>query len=847
MRKVLALGVALVLALLGWAASPAQAAVPDAPVITGVAPASGLVQITFNTVAGASSYTYSIDGGTPVAAGNPLGFNVTSLTNGQTYCFRMFATNSDGTSTASSPRCAIPNNPATAATAIPVITNVTASANALTVSYTRANDGFAVDSYNIWLNGAHYMWIYDFTSPMTIPGLSTDSAYSVQIKASGPAGAPDSTFSAPYSARTEPGAAPAPAISQPEPPGITLTKVGDGTVSFTIIPPANDGGQTPTQYRYTINGVTTQVNPNDLSRTVTGLTNGTTYTITTNAENSAGWGAPGVATARPVGPAGPPQEVRAVGAVRAGTISWQPPVNDGGYPVNGYSVLHSDGTTACTASADQRSCLVTNLRSVTNYSFRVVAITALGVGAASPSTSMTTPAAAPLAPTDLEVTPFARRSVKLTWKRPVDDGGQRLRYHVRYERTEGNAVAYTCYSTETSCVIEGILQNQAYTYVVRQSSPDFGAATELAKTFTLTGDMPQKARQVRAVQRGESFVVSWEPPANAGTAVISNYQVRMFIDDVRDQIGHLSDEIVCKVKSTARSCTTRALAPRLHYRFDVFALDSEGDRNLPAATSLQPLKSMPVAPLTLADAGNGMAQITVVDNASSMWREADSFQVTRVDDWFGLVTSPACTIVKPETSCTVTGLENGTGYRFYAVATNPAGTSPVGLPSQVVEPSAGNALVTLPSAPRNPRATTRVAVAVSPQECGCTGVPVGTPRDKLPRFSGDAINEVWMGMNVSWDRPTDVGGARDVVYTATLTRYTVAPGLYRAFYELPTFTCTTRELNCEIRVPFYTGSLDSDSYVYVMSITATNSAGSRSTDLWQVTPKGTLAPIPSAG
>jgi len=82
------------------------------------------------------------------------------------------------------------------------------------------------------------------------------------------------------------------AVTAPGRPTITQVTVGDGQATVTFTPPASDGGADITTYTVTAtasSGVITQECASSPC-TVTGLTNGTAYTFTVTATNSAGGG-----------------------------------------------------------------------------------------------------------------------------------------------------------------------------------------------------------------------------------------------------------------------------------------------------------------------------------------------------------------------------------------------------------------------------------------------------------------------------------------------------------------------------------------------------------------------------
>ncbi len=95
----------------------------------------------------------------------------------------------------------------------------------------------------------------------------------------------------------------------------------------------------------------------------------------------------------------------------------------------------------------------------------------------------------------------------------------------------------------------------------------------------------------------------------------------------------------------------------------------------------------PLSPPTLsAVAGNARATITV---AAAAGESPTSFTVTALDD-LGVALNPAktCTVTAPATSCVITGLTNGTPYKFSAVANLGSQASTATTTSTVVTPVA---------------------------------------------------------------------------------------------------------------------------------------------------------------
>jgi uncharacterized repeat protein (TIGR02543 family) len=96
-------------------------------------------------------------------------------------------------------------------------------------------------------------------------------------------------------------------------------------------------------------------------------------------------------------------------------------------------------------------------------------------------------------------------------------------------------------------------------------------------------------------------------------------------------------------------------------------------------------------------AGSGSATITV--NPGSGGGPADSYVVTALDSSGNpLNPSKSCTVYSPSTSCTISGLTDGTSYKFSSTATNSAGTSSSSVASTAVTPAGKPSIVTGASA-----------------------------------------------------------------------------------------------------------------------------------------------------
>jgi hypothetical protein len=163
--------------------TPAGGLVPTAPTNVSAVPGNTQATISFTGSSFGSPTSYTVTsspgGFTATGAGSPL--TVTGLTNGTNYTFSVVATNGSGNSNP-----AISNLVTSGAPLAPVLTTTFPTVTDVTLSFTQAgNSTPAVTNYKYSLNGGPFTSLSpaDATSPVLIGGLSSNTAYSISLKA----------------------------------------------------------------------------------------------------------------------------------------------------------------------------------------------------------------------------------------------------------------------------------------------------------------------------------------------------------------------------------------------------------------------------------------------------------------------------------------------------------------------------------------------------------------------------------------------------------------------------------------------------------------------------------------
>ncbi len=184
-----------------------------------------------------------------------------------------------------------------------------------------------------------------------------------------------------------------PATTVPQSPTINTVTPGHSRIVIDFTP-RNNGGSGVTVYHATANPGNHTGNNTVSPVTVTGLTDGVTYTVTVDATNANGTSVqsdPGTGTPTITVPDAPTIGTAVAGNTQA-SVPFTAPSNNGGSVITSYTATSTPGSfTGVLSQAGSGTIVVTGLINGTPYTFTVHATSAIGNSAESSASNSVTP------------------------------------------------------------------------------------------------------------------------------------------------------------------------------------------------------------------------------------------------------------------------------------------------------------------------------------------------------------------------------------------------------------------------------------------------------------------------
>ena len=564
------------------AASTASAAVTPATVPgvpTAVTAVRGDTQASISFTPPASTggsaitnYTVTSSPGGVTATGTASPIIVTGLTNGTAYTFTVVATNLVGTGASSAASAAVTpaGNPGT-----PTGLAATAGDGQVGLSWTApAANGTAIIDYTIErsLAGANVWTTFtDGTSAATtasVTGLTNGTAYDFRVTAVNAVGSGSASTSVASTPRTVSGA-----------PTSPVATPGNASASVSFVAPADNGGSPITGYTVTSTpgGFTGTGTGSPI--TVSGLTNGTSYTFVVTATNAAGdTSSVPTAAVTPRTTPGAPTSVTAVRGNGQATVSFTAPASNGGAPITSYTVTSNNGITA-TGTASP--IVVTGLTNGTAYTFTVVANNVAGPSAASSASAAVTPATVPLAPTSPTVT-VGDGSAVVSFVAPYDGGSAITGYTVT-----SSPGGITATGTASPITVTGLTNGSTYTFTVTATNAVGTSVASQASLGATPLAAPSTPTNLVVVNGDTEAFLRWTAPTSTGGSPITDYVIEFSLAGENDWSTFVDGV------STDTTATVTGLTNGTAYDFRVSAVTAAGVGAASVSASATPVLATP--------------------------------------------------------------------------------------------------------------------------------------------------------------------------------------------------------------------------------------------------------------
>ena len=600
---------------------------------------------------------------------------VTGLTNGTRYRFGVRAVNDSGPGRGSTSTARPLARPAAPEKLLPA-----AGDGQVTLSWTNPGNN-TIWKYQIRTDsGGNFTDISDSswtTTTYTVTGLNNGTQYTMALRAVNASGEGTASTAnaiplwvAPANLSATPGDSRA---------TLTWTDPDDSTIGKYQV--STDDSETFTDIDS--NDIIENETNNILKHTVTGLTNGTAYTLELRAANDSVQGPASTATARPLWPA--PVNLVAAPGNKEVELKWNWKLGITHYRVqtqSGGATLMPSDYESSGSETEKEATTIKELTNGTEYTFTVQAVDTSGsttVITGVPSSATATPAPVPDRPTSLSATARSQE-VALAWTDPGDS--KITKYQVS---TDGDS-NFTDISGSNAITIThtvtGLTNGTEYTLAVRAVNE---SGYSLPAEATAKPLWPAPTGLVAAPDN-ERVALQW--------AALDGIYLYRIVVQVTGTEAVIKSQDVSHLPGDTPYDDVSGLTNGTNYTFTVGTLDNTGITavisSATATVTATPNQDLPAAPAGLsATPGNYQVALT--------WNDPNDITITGYEVRIGNGSFARVLSFRETTEHTVTGLANGTAYSFEVRAVNNSGPG--------VAATATATPIALPVAPANFDAT----------------------------------------------------------------------------------------------------------------------------------------------
>jgi titin len=484
---------------------------------------------------------------------------------------------------------------------------------------------------------------------------------------------------------------------------------------------------------------------------ITGLTNGTPYTIGVKAKNSIGYSGVTSVTVIPAVVPDPPTGVSAVPGNTSATVSWSAPSFNGASAIISYKITSFPGALVAT-STSVTPTVIYGLTNGVSYTFTVVAKNSIGDSNPSSASSAIVPVAVPDAPSIISVTTSVG-SATVNWTAPASNGGSAIiSYSILYTTSNvTTTVPYTAniaVSSSNTTTISGLLAGSSYSFrVIVKSNAGDSAPSAFSSSVTIP-TAPDIPTDVSAAAGVNSAVVTWTAPISNGGSPITSYTIYYTTGGVTSSTVYTASIAVSSINTT----TVTPLTAGTSYTFTVAVTNAVGSSSESSASGSITTPSVPGVPTSVVatagfTGGSSNAVVTWVTPTSTGGSAILGYKIYdslgKIVDSSGNLVTDTGSIYTTTTATTITvqGLTNATAYTFTAKAVNAVGASVASSGSSITTATNPGPPTSLSAVSGTNSATLSWTAPASTGGSEVTGYKIYDSLGKIIDSSGNAVTD----------------------------------------------------------------------------------------------------------